>query len=248
MASNPSPQPTCWACGSPWFEPDQYGTLRCCDCDADYSKKPASRRISADTPNDVRRYDGTAFEGKLDGCRYCPIPERFDIYAPYARSKEDGQIVCHYECDLGHRWQRGYGRAVSAQQQAPSTGKPSAKPAKGPASRRPVTPVAVDVRTAVYLHFDADDVLLYIGVTDDLTGRGKAHAKGSSWVEFAVRAEAVWCESRTAALAREKELIQERRPLFNRKHNDTPEARQRLVDYLVEHGRTDLLAPAVSRG
>ncbi len=109
-------------------------------------------------------------------------------------------------------------------------------------------PPAALVRTALYWHFDADGVLLYIGVTEALVGRGKSHARSSSWAEFAVRAEVRWFPSRQEAERAEREAIEAERPLFNHVHNDTPEARARLVAYLVAHGRTDLLAPAVSRG
>jgi hypothetical protein len=46
----------------------------------------------------------------------------------------------------------------------------------------------------------------------------------------------------------ERCAIEREQPLFNHVYNDSPEARQRLVAYLVEQGHLDLLAPAVSRG
>lgn len=103
-------------------------------------------------------------------------------------------------------------------------------------------------RTALYLWFDADGVLIYLGITGDLAVRQTRHAKRSSWGDFAARSEVRWFPSRAEAEEAERELIHQLRPVFNQVHNDTPEARQRLVDYLVQHGRTDLLAPAISRG
>lgn len=102
--------------------------------------------------------------------------------------------------------------------------------------------------TALYFWFDAEDVLLYIGITGDLATRQSSHAKRSSWSEFADHSKVRRFPSRPEAEAAEKAAIEADRPLFNRVHNDTPEARQRLVAYLIEHGRADLLTPAVSRG
>lgn len=104
------------------------------------------------------------------------------------------------------------------------------------------------VRTALYRHFDADNALLYVGITEVLVARGKSHSAKSSWSNLAVRAEVEWFPSRSEAEAAEVAAIKTEHPLFNHVHNDTPEARQRLVAYLVEKDRLDLLAPAVSRG
>lgn len=116
----------------------------------------------------------------------------------------------------------------------------------GPGTSWPVEPPKVS--TALYFWYDADDVLLYIGITGDLAARQSSHAKRSSWSEFADHSKVRRYPSRPEAEAAEKAAIEAERPLFNHVHNDTPEARQRLVNYLIKHGRTDLLAPAVSRG
>lgn len=106
---------------------------------------------------------------------------------------------------------------------------------------------AADKPCALYLHYDADGVLLYIGITDGLYVRGKSHAKNSTWAQFAVRGEVVWCTDRADAGRREVELIGRLRPIFNDAHNG-PDRDQRLVAYLASKGRYDLLTPAVSRG
>ncbi|MEU7170241.1 hypothetical protein ABZ949_01965 [Micromonospora tulbaghiae] len=100
----------------------------------------------------------------------------------------------------------------------------------------------------LYFWFDADRLLLYVGITGDLATRQASHAKKSSWAEFATHCEVRRFPSRAEAERAEKAAIEAERPLFNHVHNDTAEARQRLVAYLIEHGRMDLLAPAVSRG
>lgn len=102
--------------------------------------------------------------------------------------------------------------------------------------------------TALYRYFDAEDQLLYIGITGDLAVREVTHIRDSSWMDFAARATIERHPTRRAALDAEREAIQAESPLFNVTHNDSPDAVRRLVEYLVQHGRTDLLAPAVSRG
>ncbi len=102
--------------------------------------------------------------------------------------------------------------------------------------------------TALYFWYDADGRLLYVGITEDLATRQTSHAKKSSWSAFAATSEVRRFASRVEAERAEKAAIEAERPLFNHVHNDTAEARQRLVAYLIEHGRMDLLAPAVSRG
>jgi len=102
--------------------------------------------------------------------------------------------------------------------------------------------------TALYFWFDADGALLYIGITGDLAARQTSHAKRSSWSQFADHAKVQRFPSRVAAKVAEEAAIVAERPLFNKQHNDSPEARARLVQYLIERGRADLLAPAVSRG
>ncbi|MEU8334738.1 hypothetical protein [Micromonospora tulbaghiae] len=102
--------------------------------------------------------------------------------------------------------------------------------------------------TALYFYYDESGVCLYIGITDDLRRRTLAHVEASSWMEFAASSVIKRLPTREKALAAEKAAIEAGRPLFNHVHNDTAEARQRLVAYLIEHGRMDLLAPAVSRG
>ncbi|REF00360.1 hypothetical protein DFJ69_5892 [Thermomonospora umbrina] len=103
-------------------------------------------------------------------------------------------------------------------------------------------------RAALYRYFDADEVLLYVGITGDLMRRERSHVKRSSWMEFMARSTVERFSSREEAEAAEVAAIGSELPLFNARHNGTPDARQRLVKYLIKHGRVDLLSPAVSRG
>ncbi len=96
--------------------------------------------------------------------------------------------------------------------------------------------------------FDADDLSLYIGISDRLRVRTGDHVNGSSWMDFAARSVIERYPSRDAALNAEETAIRAERPIFNKQHNDTPEARRALVEYLIKRDRLDLLTPAVSRG
>ena len=108
---------------------------------------------------------------------------------------------------------------------------------------------AKDAReTALYHWWDDADLLLYVGIADHLGERTKGHVKGSSWMEFAARSAVERHPSRIVALRAEEAAIKAEKPMFNYQHNNTPEARRRLVEYLIERDRLDLLAPAVSRG
>lgn len=102
--------------------------------------------------------------------------------------------------------------------------------------------------TALYRYFDADDLLLYVGISDRLRNRTGSHIEGSSWMDFAVRSTIERHPARAVALEVEESAIKAEHPLFNHQHNDTPEARRALVEYLIKHDRLDLLAPSVSRG
>lgn len=102
--------------------------------------------------------------------------------------------------------------------------------------------------TALYRWWDEADLLLYIGISDELSGRTGSHIKGSSWMEFAARSTIARYPTRPEAKEAEIVAIKREGPIFNKQHNDTPEARRRAVEYLLEHDRLDLLAPLMSRG
>jgi len=95
--------------------------------------------------------------------------------------------------------------------------------------------------SALYLWYDADHILLYVGITDDLAARQTSHAKRSAWSVFADHAKVLHFATRKEAEAAEQRLVRKEKPLFNRDYNDAPGARQRLVEYLSGKGRLDLL-------
>jgi len=77
-------------------------------------------------------------------------------------------------------------------------------------------------RTALYRYFDADDGLLYIGISNDPDFRWKAHLYGSDrngWPSKVARRTVEWFDSRRLALAAEAEAIRTERPRHNGAHN-----------------------------
>lgn len=100
----------------------------------------------------------------------------------------------------------------------------------------------------LYRHWDANETLLYVGLAKNPTQREQQHVKSSPWMVFHAATTRERFETRGEAERAEATAIAKERPLFNVAGNDTPEARQRLLEYLEARGRTDLLASAVSRG
>lgn len=95
--------------------------------------------------------------------------------------------------------------------------------------------------TALYRWYDDQDAPIYYGITGSMAARQTTHAKQSAWGEFASSSTVERFPTRDEALEAERDAIKKDRPIFNRQHNDTPEARARLEAYLLERGRLDLL-------
>lgn len=98
-------------------------------------------------------------------------------------------------------------------------------------------------RCALYRHFDIRDALLYLGISDDPIARGKQHARDSDWVQYAVRAEITWHNSRAEALAAEAAAIIAEQPIFNEQHNYYPGVAERRAAYIAA-GRDPRMSPA----
>lgn len=75
--------------------------------------------------------------------------------------------------------------------------------------------VPVDRPTAVYRFFDADDQLLYVGITHSLGTRFVAHERSSAWWPLQRSVKVVWRDTRTAALEEERAAIRDEKPLCN---------------------------------
>jgi predicted GIY-YIG superfamily endonuclease len=114
-----------------------------------------------------------------------------------------------------------------------------------PAKRQPTRPRSApppEVPTALYRRYDADDVLLYIGISENPDERANSHLNNSAWTHFAVREEREMFPNRPEALTAETAAIEAERPVFNLARADAS-ARERSVQYLIDKGRLDLLAP-----
>lgn len=78
--------------------------------------------------------------------------------------------------------------------------------------------------TAVYRFYDADDRLLYVGMTETPKARWTWHRKRSSWWPDARRREIAWYDSRAEAAAIETQAIRTEAPLHNVTYNGPPAA------------------------
>jgi len=101
------------------------------------------------------------------------------------------------------------------------------------------TPPDTSRPCALYRHYDANGVLLYIGITYQQSLRDAGHRAMSAWVALAHRSESQWFPARADALAAEVTAIQVEVPIFNREHVLDGRER-RVLDYLEEAGRLDL--------
>lgn len=86
-------------------------------------------------------------------------------------------------------------------------------------------------RCVLYRHYDDQDVLLYVGVSENPIDRTNGHARSSDWVQYAMRAEMEWMDSRALAEVAEREAIREDVPVFNRQHA-AGDVDRRIADYV----------------
>jgi len=74
-------------------------------------------------------------------------------------------------------------------------------------------------RTALYRLYDADDRLLYVGITNNLKARWRAHAKDKHWWPEVARKSIEWFETRKSAERVEKIEVEQENPVYNRNFN-----------------------------
>lgn len=72
--------------------------------------------------------------------------------------------------------------------------------------------------TCVYKHYDTDGRLLYIGSTRKFPSRTMEHEAASRWYRLVAQIKIEKFESMSDALARERELIELKKPPFNIAH------------------------------
>lgn len=70
-------------------------------------------------------------------------------------------------------------------------------------------------RTALYRLYDADDELLYVGITKNTAQRWKQHKQLKSWWSRVARRDVAWLDSRPDALLAEHRAIVAEHPLHN---------------------------------
>jgi len=96
-------------------------------------------------------------------------------------------------------------------------------------------PSGLPLPPAVYRWFDAEDILLYVGMSDDLATRIYGHSNNSPWMRVVARMSVTRYTTRQEALAAEERAIRKEKPIFNVALNETWEARVRRRDYELKH-------------
>jgi biotin operon repressor len=206
----------------------------------------------------VRSVRGSTAEKRSQADRYDlalpdDLPERVQIQpdpVPVAAGRGRGGMANHM------RWHERRGKVVATCVHCVESVAPGSLSESGsdeartemPSPDRSSTIETEPLDTALYRYWDDKDNLLYIGISGALANRENSHIKSSSWMQFVARSTVERFPSRAEAKAAEESAIKSEHPLFNSKHNESAEAVGRLVDYLIEHDRRDLLRAAVSRG
>lgn len=102
---------------------------------------------------------------------------------------------------------------------------------------------AAAARCAVYRHFDADGVLLYVGMSSRTESRRVRHLRDAAWPRFQATETVEWLANRALAEAAEEKAITEEEPIFNIR-GAADGARERRLRYLAAHEAWDLLKEA----
>ncbi|MGX1220369.1 GntR family transcriptional regulator [Streptomyces ambofaciens] len=76
-------------------------------------------------------------------------------------------------------------------------------------------------RTALYRLYDADDQLLYVGISSDPPSRMQQHASDKLWWPEVAHHTITWLTSRSEALAAERAAINSEHPCYNHVHKQS---------------------------
>lgn len=93
--------------------------------------------------------------------------------------------------------------------------------------------------TSVYLYFDKDGVLIYVGITGRGMTRQREHERDKPWWNYTKTQQIEHYASRQEAALREAELILTHSPPFNTQGNSDCGARDVYLAYVAGHGTRD---------
>ena len=97
-------------------------------------------------------------------------------------------------------------------------------------------PVQTRRRCCLYRHFDADGLLLYVGISQNPERRTFQHVRdGRPWVKYAVRVDGVWYDNTAAAEQAEAMAILNEHPVFNWHQLPWSLAKRRRKEYENAH-------------
>lgn len=99
----------------------------------------------------------------------------------------------------------------------------------------------------VVTYRDHNGVPLYVDVTTNPVLNQDIHHHNDEWSEFVAGCTYDRFPTLAGAQAVQARKVDEIKPLFNAWPDEEAQDR-RLVDYLIERGRRDLLAPEISEG
>lgn len=98
-----------------------------------------------------------------------------------------------------------------------------------------------EVETALYRHYDAEGVLLYVGISLTPMKRLSGHRRKSHWSGKIARVEMEWHPSRAAAIKAERMAIKKEWPRHNVAMSPNAMLFQRppewMLDIMVKYGR-----------
>jgi predicted GIY-YIG superfamily endonuclease len=108
-------------------------------------------------------------------------------------------------------------------------------------------------RTALYRLYDADDELLYVGITWNPKSRWESHATYKSWWHKVARKTVEWHEDRRTAIAAEARITAAEKPRYDdsaRRSQGTPrrnapdhEGIQKVAEALTSRIKEDVYPP-----
>lgn len=104
-------------------------------------------------------------------------------------------------------------------------------------STAPPPPEATPERTALYRCLDANEELLYVGISKDPAERWKQH-RGTAWWRHVTMRTVEWYDDRPSAERAERKAIQSEGPRYNVQHNQRPSPPAAVVEEPVRSHRT----------